>query len=97
MPWLFATLFTAKVLAGLILANRAREKGLITNQAIHRYLVVWCGATAFLVLAVWLLVPAEFVFSEHYNKWLFTLMALFVVPFLRPAYAPLALAQNRRR
>ena len=92
IPWLLAGLFAAKVGAAFFLAAGAHRRGWITSRSIQRYLLVWLAGTSYLLAVVWLLVPIE-----GWGKWFFLLLALFVLPMVRIAYAPIALENNRRR
>ena len=91
-PWLLGGIFVAKVAVASVLANLARRHGWSDGRAVRRYLAVWFGATAFLLAAVWLLIPLD-----GWQRGLSVVLTLFFVPLLRAAYAPVALAQNRCR
>jgi hypothetical protein len=92
LPWFLAGLFAVRVAAAWALIDHACRRGWMTRRAIQRYLVIWFATTTFMVVAVWLLIPAE-----GWLKWLFVVLALFAVPLLRVACAPMALARNRSR
>ena len=91
LPWSLAGLFCAKVAIAFWLADRARQQGWITNRSILCYLALWLGATAFLVLAVWFLVPVA-----GWLRWLLELLSLFVMPLASVAYAPVVLGRSRQ-
>jgi hypothetical protein len=92
LPWALAGLFAGKVVAVLALAHLAHRRGWVTGRALARYVAVWLMASGFLLLAVWLLTPVH-----GWMRWLLSLLALLVVPLLRPVFAPMALARNRWR
>ena len=91
-PWLLTALVIAKLTAATLLATHARRRGWLDGRAIARYLAVWFSATAFLLLAAQWLLPLI-----GWKRWLSIVLILFLVPLLRVAYAPIALAQNRHR
>lgn len=91
-PWLLTVLFIAKLTAAALVANHARRRGWLDGRAIRRYLALWFIATVFLLLAAHLLLPLS-----GWKRWLSVMLILFVMPLLRMAYAPVALAQNRHR
>lgn len=77
--------WTAWALAGLFAAKVGAV--LYLRQWSARYLLGWLAGTTFLLFAVWVVVPAPQ--AAHF------LIALLVLPLVRIAYAPIALARNR--
>jgi hypothetical protein len=97
-PWLLTGLFAAKATAAVVVTRSARRKGFVSDRAIRRYLVVWLGIATSLILLIWQLIPFEHIPARSgWNRPMFALLALLLVPLLRVAYAPIALAKNRWR
>jgi hypothetical protein len=92
LPWSLGVLFAGRIAIALILARRAyRQPRCITWKA-ARYVAFWLSATLLITISIWLLLDIEL-----RQKWVLTLLALFIVPLLRISYAPLALARNISR
>jgi hypothetical protein len=92
IPWLMATLVAIKLVLAMWVMQRGTERGLFTRRQLVLGAVAWdvCVLALYGVLA---LVLPDILFRRY---WLL-LAAMLVVPFVRLAAAPLAVARNRHR
>ncbi|HVR39625.1 MAG TPA: hypothetical protein VMU84_11060 [Thermoanaerobaculia bacterium] len=92
IPWLMAALVALKLLLAMRVMQRGAERGLFTRTQLIFGAIAWdvCVFAVYVVLTV-ILPPILF------RRYLLLLVAILVVPFVRLAAAPLAVARNRHR
>lgn len=92
IPWLMAALVALKLMLGMRVMQRGIAHGLFTRGQLIRAAIVWdlCVLAVYGVLA---LILPEILFRRYF----LLLVAILVVPFVRLAAAPLAVAGNRHR
>lgn len=92
IPWLMAALIALKLLLATRVMQRGAERGLFTRTQLVFAAIVWdvCVLAVYGVLA---LILPEILFRRHH----LLLVAMLVVPFVRFAAAPVAIAGNRHR
>jgi hypothetical protein len=90
LPWVLGVVFAVKGAAAVLLVYHARRRGWIATPSAIRYGLFWLTSTATLVAFIWWLMPLEL-----WWKWFLTTIAVFVVPLLRMACAPVALGTRR--
>jgi hypothetical protein len=92
IPWLMVALVGLKLLLAMRVMQRCVERGLFLRTQLILGAIVWdvCVLGVYGVLA---LILPEILVRRHY----LLLVAMLVVPFVRLAAAPLAVARNRHR
>lgn len=92
IPWLLAALVALKLVLAMRVMQRGAGCGLFTRKQLLFGAIAWdlCVLAVFGVLA--LILPAILV-----RRYFLLLVAMLVVPFVRLAAAPLAVARNRHR
>lgn len=92
IPWLMAALVVLKFLLAMRVMQRGNQYGLFTRRQLIFAALVWdvCVLAVYGVLA---LILPEILFRRYF----LLLVAMLVVPFVRLAAAPLAVARNRHR
>jgi hypothetical protein len=92
IPWLMAALVGLKLLLATRVMQRGAARGLFTRKDLIFAAIVWdvCVLAVYGVLA---LILPEILVRRHY----LLLVSMLVVPFVRLAAAPLAVAGNRHR
>ncbi len=92
IPWLMAVFVALKLMLAMYVMQRGSDRGLFSRKQLILGAIVWdlCVLAVYGVLA--LLLP-EILFRRHF----LLLVAMLVVPFVRLAAAPLAVARNRHR
>src|SRR5688572_29223295 len=92
IPWLMAALVVLKLVLAMRVMQRGAERGLFTRKQLIFGAIVWdaCVLAVYGVLA--LILPEILV-----RRYFLLLVAMLVVPFVRLAAAPLAVARNRHR
>ena len=92
IPWLMAAFVALKlVLAGWVM-QRGAERGLFNRRQLILGAIVW-DACVLAVYGVLALILPDILFRRYF----LLLVAMLVVPFVRLAAAPLAVARNRHR
>jgi hypothetical protein len=92
IPWLMAAFVLIKLLLAMRVMQRGAARGLFTPRQLISAAIAWdtCVLSVYGVMA--LILPAILV-----HRYLLMLVAMLVVPFVRLAAAPLAVARNRHR
>jgi hypothetical protein len=92
IPWLMAAFVALKLVLAAWVMQRSVARGLFTRKQLFFGAIVWdvCVFAIYGVLA--LILPAILV-----RRYVLLLVAMLVVPFVRLAAAPLAVARNRHR
>lgn len=92
IPWLMAVLVVAKLMLAMRVMQRGAERGLFTRKQLISSAITWdlCVLAVYAILA--LVLPAIL-----FRRYFLLLVAMLVVPFVRLAAAPLAVAGNRHR
>lgn len=92
IPWVMAAFVALKLVLAMLVMQRGVERGLFTRRQLILGAIVWdvCVLAVYGLLA--LILPAILI-SRHF----LLLVAMLVVPFVRLAAAPLAVARNRHR
>ena len=92
IPWVMAAFAAVKLVLSMRVMQRGARRGLFTGPQLVRAAIAWdlCVLAVYGVLA--LILPAILV-----RRYFLLLLAILVVPFVRLAAAPLAVAQNRHR
>lgn len=92
IPWLMAAFVALKLVLAMWVMQRGVERGLFTRKQLIFRAIVWdlCVLAVYGVLA--LILPDILV-----RRYFLLLVAMLVVPFVRLAAAPLAVARNRHR
>ncbi len=92
LPWILSTLVVLKLVAAVWVAIRLHDRGLVSDRTLLGGAVCWDVAVfALYGLLVWI-TPALL-----FRRYALALLAILVVPLVRLAAAPLALAWNRHR
>lgn len=92
IPWLMTVLVALKLVLAMLVMQRGVERGLFTRKQLIFAAIVWdLGVLA--VYGVLALVLPDILFRHYF----LLLVAMLVVPFVRLAAAPLAVARNRHR
>lgn len=92
IPWLMAALIALKLLLAMRVMRRGAERGLFSRKQLILGAIVW-DACVLAVYGLLVLILPEILF----RRYLLLLVAMLVVPFVRLAAAPLAVARNRHR
>jgi hypothetical protein len=92
IPWLMAVFVALKLLLAMLVMQRGTARGLFLRPQLILAAITWdaCVLAVYGVLA--LIMPAIVV-----RRYFLMLVAMLVVPFVRLAAAPLAVARNRHR
>jgi hypothetical protein len=92
IPWLMAAFVALKLVLAMRVMQRGVERGLFTRTQLIYAAIVWdvCVLAVYGVLA---LILPDILFRRYF----LLLVAMLVVPFVRLAAAPLAVARNRHR
>ena len=92
IPWLMAALVALKLVLAMRVMQRGVERGLFTRRQLVFAAIIWdlCVLAVYGVLAM--ILPDILV-----RRYFLLLVAILVVPFVRLAAAPLAVAGNRHR
>lgn len=92
IPWLLAVLVALKLVLAMRVMHRGAVRGLFTTRQLILGAILWdaCVLTVYGVLV--LILPAIL-----FRRYFLLLVAILVVPFVRIAAAPLAVAGNRHR
>ncbi|MGZ5444924.1 MAG: hypothetical protein ACXW4P_24200 [Thermoanaerobaculia bacterium] len=92
IPWLMAAFVALKLVLAMLVMQRGAERGLFTRRQLVFAAIVWdvCVLGVYGILA---LILPEILFRRYF----LLLVAMLVVPFVRLAAAPLAVARNRHR
>jgi len=90
IPWLMAAFVALKLVLAMRVMQRGVERGLFTRRQLVLAAIVW-DACALGVYGILALILPEILVRRHY----LLLVAILVVPFVRLAAAPLAVARNR--
>ncbi len=92
IPWLMMALVAVKLLLAMQVMQRGAERGLFTRTQLVFAAIVWdlCVLVVYGVLA--LILPEILI-----RRYFLLLVAMLIVPFVRLAAAPLAVARNRHR
>lgn len=92
VPWLMAAFVALKLVLAMRVMQHGAERGLFTRKQLVVGAIVWdlCVLVVYGVLA--LILPEILV-----RRYFLLLVAMLVVPFVRLAAAPLAVAENRHR
>jgi hypothetical protein len=92
IPWLMVALVALKLLLAMRVMQRGAERGLWTPRQLILGAILWdAGVLAVYGVLAWIL-PEILV-----RRYFLLLVAMLVVPFVRMAAAPLAVAGNRHR
>jgi hypothetical protein len=92
IPWLMVALVALKLLLAMRVMQRGAERGLWTRRQLILGAILWdAGVLAVYGVLAWIL-PDILV-----RRYFLLLVAMLVVPFVRMAAAPLAIAGNRHR
>jgi len=92
IPWLMAAFATLKLVLAMRVMQRGAERGLFTRKQLIFGATVW-DVCVFAVYGVLALILPEILVRRYF----LLLVAMLVVPFVRLAAAPLAVARNRHR
>jgi hypothetical protein len=92
IPWLMAAFVALKLVLVMRVMQRGAERGLFTRKQLLFGATVW-DVCVFAVYGVLALILPDILVRRHY----LLLVAMLVVPFVRLAAAPLAVAGNRHR
>jgi hypothetical protein len=92
IPWLMAALVTLKLVLAMRVMRRGLESGSVTRKQLVLAAIVW-DAGVLAIYGVLVLVLPEILFRRYF----LLLVAMLVVPFVRLAAAPAAVAWNRHR
>ena len=92
IPWLMAAFVALKLVLAMRVMQRGAERGLFTRKQLIFGAIVW-DACVLAVYGVLALILPEILFRRYF----LLLVAMLVVPFVRLAAAPLAVARNRHR
>lgn len=92
IPWLMAAFVALKLVLAMWVMQRGAERGLFTRKQLVFGAIVWdvCVLAVYGILA--LILPDILI-----RRYFLLLVAMLVVPFVRLAAAPLAVARNRHR
>lgn len=92
IPWLMTALVALKLVLAMRVMQRGAERGLFTRKQLIFGAIVW-DLCVFAVYGVLALILPDILFRRYF----LLLVAMLVVPFVRLAAAPLAIAGNRHR
>jgi hypothetical protein len=92
IPWVMAAFVALKLVLAMWVMQRGAERGLFTRAQLVFAAIVW-DLCVFAIYGVMALILPEILVRRHF----LLLVAMLVVPFVRLAAAPLAVAGNRHR
>src|SRR4051794_12684599 len=92
IPWLMAAFVALKLLLAMRVMQRGAARNLFTRTQLIFAAITWDGCVLAVYGVLALILPAILV-----RRYFLMLVAMLVVPFVRLAAAPLAVARNRHR
>ncbi|HEU4889681.1 MAG TPA: hypothetical protein VFV49_17480 [Thermoanaerobaculia bacterium] len=92
IPWLMAAFVALKLVLAMRVMQRGAERGLFTRKQLIFGTILW-DASVLALYGVLALILPEILFRRYF----LLLVAMLVIPFVRLAAAPLAVARNRHR
>ena len=92
IPWLMAAFVALKLVLAVRVMQRGVERGLFTRRQLVLRAIVW-DVCVFAVYGVLISILPDILIRRYF----LLLVAMLVVPFVRLAAAPLAVARNRHR